>query len=174
MAQLGACMSGAGGRPTDYTPEIAEEICFRIGEGETLLSICREENKPVRSTIYLWLREHKEFSDKYAQAREVQADTFADEAIEIADDAAFDWQERIEKGKASVVCDYEHIQRSRVRIDTRKWLTSVSNPKKYSERIKQEISGPDGGPVEGKFISDHELTPAEFEEWLKSRDPGVA
>src|SRR3954451_6383604 len=64
-------------------------------------------------------------------AREAQADRFANEIIEIADDTSGDWVER----DGVVVADHEHIQRSKLRVDTRKWLMARMVPKKYGDKI---------------------------------------
>ena len=66
----------------------------------------------------------------------MQADHFADEIIEIADDASNDWMERERKdGSTEAVLNYEHVQRSRLRIDARKWLMARMAPKKYGDKI---------------------------------------
>lgn len=67
-----------GGRPSVYTDAIADEICERIADDESLVSICRDAHMPARSTVRLWAREHTEFSAKYARAREDQGHTAAD------------------------------------------------------------------------------------------------
>jgi Bacteriophage Sf6, terminase small subunit-like len=75
------------GRPTKYTSQLAEAICARLAEGESLRQICRDEDMPVQSTVYLWLldADHRDFSENYAQARNIQAEVLFDEALEIAD-----------------------------------------------------------------------------------------
>src|ERR1700737_4670953 len=82
------------GRPSLYTPEITSAICRRLMEGESLRAICRDEAMPSTSAVCEWLANHKDFAEQYARAREVQADTLADEILEISDDARNDWMER--------------------------------------------------------------------------------
>jgi hypothetical protein len=122
----------AGGRPTDYTDELATEICARIASGESLRSICREDGKPVISTVMLWLvcGKHPQFSEQYAEARRIQAETLADELFDISDDASNDWMVRNGKeDEPGYVLNGEHVQRSRLRLDTRKWYLSKVLPK---------------------------------------------
>ena len=111
---------------------------------------------PSLSTVMGWLfdGEHEEFSEQYARAREVQAEVLADELTDIADDASGDTTMG-EKGR--VITDHEHIQRSRLRIDTRKWIASKLLPKRYGDKIVQEHTGPDGGPVVIDDVSTLEL-----------------
>jgi len=112
-----------GGRPSAYTPQIVELICEELAKGNPLYRLCEERDDfPAESTVYKWLDEHREFSEKYARARERQADRRADEIIEIADTVQ----------DASI---------ARNRMDARKWAASKLAPKKYGEKISQEISG---------------------------------
>ena len=127
------------GRPSKFTPDIAEAICQRIAEGESLRSVCRGDDMPDKSTVLRWLDDNEEFRDQYARAREAQADHFAEEIIEIADDATNDFMERKRKdGSLETALNAENIQRSRLRVDARKWLMARMAPKKYGSRIVHE------------------------------------
>ncbi|WP_262269762.1 terminase small subunit-like protein [Microvirga yunnanensis] len=136
------------GRPRVLTQALKAEICERIAEGETLREICRSEHIPSRSVIHKELLEDEAFADQYARARELQLDMMEDELLEIADDANNDWMERHDKDGNSIgwVVNGEHIQRSRARIETRKWIMSKRAPKKYGDRIRQEIEA-EGEPI---------------------------
>lgn len=136
-------------RPSLYSEELAMKICMRLAEGESLLKICREEGMPSRGTVFRWLIENNGFRDTYEKSREMQAELFADELNEIADDGTNDWMESADKdGGVGYKLNGEHIQRSRLRIDTRKWIASKLKPKKYGDKVTQELQGPDGGPVQ--------------------------
>lgn len=136
------------GRPSDYTTEIAMTICERLVEGESLRAICREDAMPGLSTVFRWLESHEPFREQYARAREMQAEGFADELTEIADDARNDWMERsLKGGETEKVIDSEHITRSRLRVDTRKWIASKLLPKKYGDKLETTHQGPGGGPI---------------------------
>jgi len=133
------------GRSTKLTKELAEEICTRIAEGETLIQICRDEKMPAAWTVRKWVAKHEEFRAMYAKAREDQMDTFADQIIEIAEDGSNDWIEKETKsGRIIETLDREHFERSRLRIDTRKFLMSKIARHKYGEKITQEHTGKDG------------------------------
>jgi len=142
------------GRPSDYTPELAAAICSRIADGESLRTICSADGMPDKSTVFRWLASNEDFRDQYARAREAQADFYAEEIIEISDDGTNDWMERrseSEKGagvNTGWVLNGEHVQRSRLRVDARKWYASKVAPKKYGDKFINEHSGVDGGPVE--------------------------
>lgn len=136
---------GPGGRPSSYRPDIGDIICERLVEGESLRSICRDPDMPVVSTVFRWIRMNPEFSKQYADAREHQADTLADEILEIADNSTNDWMEKHGKDDAGWQLNGDHYQRTRLRVDTRKWIASKMKPKKYSDRM--ELTGEGGGPV---------------------------
>ena len=128
------------GRLTKYTVALANELCRRIAEGESLRAICKDEHQPSVRTIMNWLfdGEHKEFEQEYARARRVQAEMFAEEIIDIADDASGDTT----TGKdGEPVTDRENIQRSRVRIDARKWIASKLLPRVYGDKIQHTGEG---------------------------------
>lgn len=140
-------------RPTDYTAELASEICARMSDGQSIRTITKADDMPSAATIYMWLRAHKEFVEQYEICQQDRAHGLAEESMEIADDGRNDWMERqssSEKGagvNTGWVLNGEHVQRSRLRIDTRKWYASKLAPKKYGEKIVQEQTGPEGGPI---------------------------
>ncbi len=140
------------GRPSDYSPELAAVICGRMAEGASIKTICAAEDMPASSTIYLWLQQHSDFSDKYKDAARERGWALAEESLEIADNATNDWMERqstSEKGagvNTGWVLNGEHVQRSRLRVDTRKWFAARLNPK-LADKVVNEHSGPEGGAI---------------------------
>lgn len=136
------------GRPSDYTPELVAEICSRISEGDSLRTICLAEDMPAKSSIFRWLLLHEEFRDQYELAAQARSDVFAEDMLDIADDGTNDWVEKENKdGSTYVALNTEHVQRSRLRIDTRKWIASKLKPKKYGDKIVTEHTGPGGAPL---------------------------
>lgn len=139
------------GRPTEYTKEMADLICARLATGMSLRAACRCDDTVAESTARSWAQDPKHpFSAQYVRAREIGYLSMADECIEIADDASNDWMVREGKDGESLgwQLNGDHVQRSRLRIDTRKWMLSKCLPKIYGDRVATELSGPDGGPIE--------------------------
>jgi hypothetical protein len=136
-------------RPSEFSQQIADQICERLADGESLRGICAGDEMPNKSTVFRWLAARKEFSDQYARAREEQAETLADEILEIADDGLNDWMEKQNKDGQAVgwMVNQEAIMRSRLRVESRKWIASKLKPKRYGEKVSQEISGEGGGPI---------------------------
>lgn len=125
-------------RQSEYTQEVADAICERLSEGESLRAICRDEDMPGQSTVFKWLAAHPEFVEQYARAREAQADRMADEILSIADDGLNDTYVDDDGNKRT---DQDVIARSRLRVDARKWLASKMAPKKYGDKVQTELSG---------------------------------
>ena len=147
------------GRPTRYTAKIAVALCARLAEGESLRAICKEDAMPALRTVMGWLfdSEHGEFSKQYASAREAQAEGWADEIVSIADDATGDVNTD-DGGKKTV--DHENIERSRLRVDARKWVASKLLPKRYGDKVQH--TGEGGGPIP----QEHRLAP-ELHEFIE-------
>jgi hypothetical protein len=125
------------GRPSKYTAEVADEICERLADGESLRMICQAEEMPNRATVFRWLASNAEFRDQYALAREAQADALADEILDIADESAGDV---VIDADGNERTDQERVARSKLRVDARKWIASKLKPKVYGERIQQDIT----------------------------------
>lgn len=109
--------------------ELQLAICRRIMEGESVRKIARDEGMPCRSTVLNWLARDPAFRTAYLFAKQLQAEVLFEEAIEIADDASGDWVDTPD-GK---VFDKEHVQRAKLRVDTRKWAAGKLAPKRYGE-----------------------------------------
>ena len=81
---MGEAPKRGRGAPSSYTPAIAQAICHRIADGESLRTICTDDDMPNRSTVFDWLGQHAEFADQYARAREMSAEADADDALHAA------------------------------------------------------------------------------------------
>lgn len=137
-----------------YSPELALRVCARIAEGESLRQVCRDESMPSRTTVLKWARENEAFADQYARAREDLLEHWAEDILEISDDGSADYVEAPEGEESGPRVDHEHISRSRLRVDSRKWLLSKLAPRKYGEKVTTEHTGPDGGPIQTKSTVD--------------------
>lgn len=113
-----------------FSQELFDTICERLSDGESLRDICKHDDMPNKATVFRWLANDAKLSDQYARAREEQADVLFDECLSIADqyDQA---AEKLEGGT-------DHIQRAKLRIDTRKWMAGKLRPKKYGDKLEVE------------------------------------
>lgn len=125
------------GRPSTYVKEVADDICMLLAQGESLRKICERPRMPTRQTVFNWLDENKEFFDQYARAREKQADFLLEEMLEISD-----------------LATPENVNVAKLRVDSRKWYITKVAPKKYGDKVTQEITGVNGAPIEQKISMD--------------------
>lgn len=146
-----------GGRPSLYSLELATTICERISSGESLRQVCRDESMPCTATVMKWALEIPEFSEQYAKARSMLMEHWAEDILDISDDGSNDWMKNNDPENFGYRTNGEHINRSRLRVDTRKWLLSKLAAKKYGDRISAELSGKDGGPIETADMTETEI-----------------
>lgn len=128
------------GRPSKYTEELANRICELVQTHAIGLErLCKMyyDELPNECTIYAWLAKYESFSKQYARAKMKQAELLAQQCLDIADDTSND--SMIDKD-GQEVCNKEYIARSRLRIDTRKWLASKLLPRQYGDRQHTEVT----------------------------------
>jgi Bacteriophage Sf6, terminase small subunit-like len=112
------------GRSTKYSLEWAEGFCALIAEGHSVVEICAKPDMPSQQSVYTWLRDNEDFLERYARAREAQADKLFKECLTIADAAR-----------------PEDANVARLRVDTRKWAAARLAPKKYGDRVSHDVKG---------------------------------
>ena len=127
-----------------FTTELFEDICNEIAYSDKgLVTICKAKGLNANS-FYEWLAKDKDLGDKYARARELQAEFLADQILEIADDKSGDEVAVFngdEGGPDATRVDYENIQRSKLRVDARKWKAAKLSPKKYGDKVDLTSNG---------------------------------
>lgn len=109
-----------------------------IANGETISKICAVDGMPEKSAIYSWLAKYSEFAENYARAREAQMEAMVDEIIEISDDGSNDTYTDDDGNERT---NGDVIQRSKLRIDTRKWLMSKLAARRYGEKQQVDHTG---------------------------------
>lgn len=117
------------GRPSDYTKETADRICSELAEGISLRTVCLAEDMPDKATVFRWLREHKEFHDQYAQAKE-ESTNAQHEVLEDLGDQAIDLAQSVDPKASSAV-----VQAVKLKADNLKWVMSKMKPKKYGDKV---------------------------------------
>ena len=151
----------AVGRPSSYSRVIADAICLRIVAGESLAAISREPLMPHEATWYRWLRSDAPYASglrqRYARAKEAQADREFDEIRTLADGAhelaLADAAEAAEDASPSTAAKvarrryYESLQARKLQIDARKFRVARMAPTKYGERVSMEMTTPPDQPI---------------------------
>lgn len=129
-----------------WSDAIADEIVERISQGETLRAICREDHMPSWQAVYDWIGGNEDFARRIARARELGADAIAEQTVDIIDQEA----ERDMNGKV----DQGWVAHQKLRAEHRLKLLAKWQPKKYGDKITQEVTGANGGPILTKDVSD--------------------
>lgn len=119
-----------GGHEPTYTAEIGEEICFRLANGESLISICRDDHLPTPATVYRWVRRLPDFEDLYVAARQFQGDYLFDETRELAGE--------VTPG---------NVWACRFKFDLIRWQAPRLAPRKYSERLVAQDAEAEARPM---------------------------
>jgi|SRR6478609_3552762 len=125
-------------------------MAYSLEERETILSTIFdtiENGKSLRfallqiplssKTFYEWIDNDEDKVKQYARVTELRAEALLDEMFDIVDETSHDTI-TTDKGE---IPNGEWMQRSRLRYDARKWLVSKLNPKKYGDKIQQELTG---------------------------------
>lgn len=118
------------GRPSTYTPEIAERICAELAEGKSVARACDADDMPEQRTVFRWLTQHESFRQQYMRAREARAD------------ARFERTDQVLLDMRAGVID---ASQARVELDAIKWQTGKEAPKRYGDRL--ELAGDPNNPV---------------------------
>lgn len=118
------------------TPEAVAEILDRLKQGEPLLVICRDPHLPAARTFQDWYAADRELHADYMIARSLGWDAIAHRTRSIARGA---------EGSSG------DIQRDKLIIDTDLRLLAKWDSGRYGDKLTQEITGKDGGPIEHKY-----------------------
>jgi hypothetical protein len=120
---------------TPYSEKIAEEICVSVATTSSgLKRLCAENpHWPRHVNIYKWCHEREDFRSRYARAKAAQIEWLVEEALDIAYDNSSD---TLTDSRGNKKCNNEWVQRSKLKVDTIKWIACKLSPKLYGEKSK--------------------------------------
>ena len=151
-----------------FDQKVADIICIGLSEGMSLRKMLKADTQgvlPAQSTIYDWLLRYPEFAEQYTRAREEQADTLADEIIEIADEQP---EIVVVTDKTGKVIEHKldgaFLQWQKNRIEARKWTAMKLKPKKYGDKLG--LHGVEGAAP----IATQDATASKFEEIIRNME----
>jgi hypothetical protein len=108
-----------------------EDFCAHIGDGKSLRSWAKKTGY-APSALVKWILRDPLRQKLYREARRMQADSHVDDLIELADEAVpVDDQGRTDSGL---------VNDKRLRIETRKWVSSKFHPGMYGDRVDADIT----------------------------------
>ena len=146
------------GSRSKFNQALLERICARLAEGTPLTQICRDEGNISPRTIRDWEAKRPDVAAAIARAREDGEYALAESCLAIADTLQQGEEVEIDKsGKVIKVKRGDMLGHRKLQIETRLKLLAKFNPKRWGERVAQEVSGPDGGPVESVTVVERRL-----------------
>jgi hypothetical protein len=129
-----------------FTPELGDAICDLVASGDSQREAARK-NGVNEASVRFWRREIPEFGSQYARAVTERAEVFFERGNDIA----------------MAIKTGEEAQVARVQLDWLKWSAARMGPKQYGDKVQQEVSGPDGGPIQAaitvQFVKTGESEP---------------
>lgn len=156
------------GRPSKFTQEIADEFCRRLTNGESARTICKSEHMPDVVTVMSWLLkpEFAQFRQQYKEAREMQAELYADEIADIARNGLRTEVKTTKRvlvnGEMVVVEDsvkeHDNVQRAALIISTAQWTAARLRPKVYGDFVKKDVTDEADGESATKVVH-HDAPP---------------
>lgn len=156
------------GRPSSYTPEIAEEICDRIASGETLTALCREQSMPALRTVMGWL-DKPEFAPRYARAKYLRLEVMAEEIKQLADECREGVKTKVADGITETWTG-DMVERSKLQIESRKWLLARLAATTYGDGVGQLAPSQTGNTVQ-LIIMPSGTSPAEVDRTIDVSAP---
>lgn len=108
------------------------DIIQQIELGRSVKNILDDPAYPSRASFYSWLNDNPERIELYKKATEIRADGIFDDMLELADDGTKDYYYDVNGNRQQSMVA---VNRSRLQLDTRKWVLGRMNPKKYSEKL---------------------------------------
>ena len=139
--------TGNGVAKIMFRQDIADKVCAALTDGQSLRKACASEGMPDPSTVLRWVEQYPEFSQQYTQARARSYQLLADEIIDISDDSSADLVETDNGSRF----DAERVARSKLRVDSRKWMLSKMLPKVYGEKVDVNHGGTVAHSLEVSF-----------------------
>lgn len=132
-----------------YSKKLADEICERMARGESVNQICKDNHMPSDATVYCWAKNYKDFGEAFKEAKDNRAHVLVDQILEIADNSINDYMENIQ---GITVISHENIQRSKLRVDARKWVASKMLPRVYGDKTTL-VGSDEDAPIQIEGIS---------------------
>jgi hypothetical protein len=131
-----------------FDQTVADRICERLAEGESLRTICKDDGFPRTATVFRWLADDRlsAFREQYARAREAQAHNLADEIIEISNTPLEGVEVTTDDKGATSEKRGDMLGHRKLQVDSRKWYLSKVLPKVYGDKL--ELSGNPDAPLQ--------------------------
>jgi hypothetical protein len=148
-------MQNMAKRQSKRTPEVEELIIEGLTDGVPLRVLCRRDDVPSWRTVYDWINADASFASRVAYARDLGFEAIAEDILDIADDTP---------------AISEHVQRSKMRIDTRLKLLACWSPKRYGNKQDVSIGNKEGETLKVESNAENAALTLHLAEVLRDTD----
>jgi hypothetical protein len=134
-----------------FTQALFDKICDLIAEGMSLREVCKIKGMPNRRTFHDWHQRTPELQTQYDRACLEREDLYFEQIIAIADECRKGIKTTTKgsgKSKTVETVETDMTERAKIQIDARKWTLARMNRKKYGDHVTEELTGPNGGPLQ--------------------------
>ena len=189
----GDMQPGHTGRADTFSIEKGDEVCRRIAMGRTLRKVCDDEDMPNYTTVWRWGNSHPAFRNQLMRARADSMFAWADDLIDISEDASAEYRlriplddPRVERRENEDVngvphavfrLDNKHINRASLQIKTKQWLmeriaSAEFGLKQYFDITQSYYDSSDQEIIEGIRVAAVKagITAEEIVEWLSATE----
>jgi hypothetical protein len=142
-------------RVTKQTPEVEERIIEGLTDGVALRVLCRQDGMPSWRTVYDWIKADEDFAARVAYARDLGFEALAEDILDIAD---------------TTPAISDHVQRSKMRIDTRLKLLACWSPKRYGNKQQVDVGNKDGETLKIQSNAENVAATLQLAEVLRGSD----
>ena len=142
-------------RQSKRTPEVEERIIEGLTDGVPLRVLCRQDDMPSWRTVYDWINADPSFASRVAYARDLGFEAIAEDILDIADDTP---------------AISEHVQRNKMRIDTRLKLLACWSPKRYGNKQDVSIGNKEGETLKVQSNAENAALTLHLAEVLRDTD----
>lgn len=131
-----------------FTQALFDQICDLIADGRSVREICARKGMPNRRTFQNWYQRTPELQAQYDRACIEREEVYFEQIITIADECRKGIKTTTKANGEVETVETDMTERAKIQIDARKWSLARMNRKKYGDHITEELTGPNGGPIQ--------------------------
>lgn len=140
---MGKRKPGPPGYSEKERTKIIDHVVAELSGGRAVSRILADDDgMPAASQFWKWHFEDETLQEKVAGARVNGVEALMDETLTIADDGTNDFVEKTrDDGSTYDAFNGEHVQRSKLRVDTRHKYAQMIAPRKYGPKLDLTSGG---------------------------------
>ena|SRR5579859_6614637 len=117
-------------RPSPFDEGMLDRVCKGLICGGSIVKVCKPKTMPSYNAVYLAMAKDEAFANSISRARAAQQDFAMDSTVALAMKAT-----------------PETVRVVELQIRTMQWQAARLAPRRYGDKLSQEITGKDGTPL---------------------------